>query len=63
LSGGTFFTRNFSGVKTAPILLLSGDNGVTSRRFNVPELTSGRFSQNYVVTRTPGGTATYSGPQ
>jgi len=59
----TFFTRNFSGVTTAPILLLTGDNGVTSRRFDVPALTSGATSQNYVVTRTPSGTATYSGPQ
>ena len=59
----TFFTRNFSGPTTAPILLVTGDNGVTSRRFDVPALTSGATSQNYVVTRTPGGTATYSGPQ
>jgi len=59
----TFFTRNFSGVTTAPILLVTGDNGVTSRRFDVPALTSGATSQSYVVTRTPSGTATYSGPQ
>jgi hypothetical protein len=44
-------------------LLVTGDNGVTNRRFDVPALTSGATSQNYVVTRTPGGTATYSGPQ
>jgi hypothetical protein len=59
----TFFTHNFSGPTTAPILLVTGDNGVTSRRFDVPALTSGAQSQNYVVTRTAGGTATYSGPQ
>ncbi|HEV8095136.1 MAG TPA: FecR domain-containing protein [Burkholderiales bacterium] len=58
-----FFTRNFSGVTTAPILLVTGDNGVTSRRFDVPALTSGATSQNYFVTRTPAGTATYSGPR
>lgn len=59
----TFFTRNFSGVTTAPILLVTGDNGVTSRRFDVPALTSGATSQNYIVNRSASGTATYSGPQ
>jgi len=71
----TFRLHNFSGVATAPILIVTGDNGVTTRRFDVPALTSGASftlpsqpanvstSQNYVVTRTPSGTATYSGPQ
>ncbi len=59
----TFFTRNFSGATTAPILLVTGDNGVTNRRFDVPALTSGATSQNYIVNRSASGTATYSGPQ
>ncbi|MBI2750536.1 MAG: FecR domain-containing protein [Burkholderiales bacterium] len=59
----TFSTHNFSGPTTAPTLIVSGDNGATSRLFNVPALTSGARSQNYVVTRTASGTATYSGPQ
>jgi hypothetical protein len=56
----TFFTRNFSGVTTAPTLVVTGDSGVTSRIHSVPALTSGTSSGNYLVTRNPNGTVTYS---
>jgi hypothetical protein len=55
-----FYVRNFSGAPTAPILLVTGDNGVTGRQYNVPTLTGGQQSSNYVVTRNPNGTASYA---
>ncbi|GAB4168541.1 MAG: hypothetical protein Fur0039_06930 [Rhodocyclaceae bacterium] len=56
----TFFARNFSGPTTAPVLIVTGDNGVTGRTHDIPALTSGATSGNYVVTRSASGTATYS---
>lgn len=58
----TFFVRNFSGATTAPVLLVTGDSGVTSRRYDIPSLTGGATSSNFIVTRSAGGTASYSPP-
>ena len=52
--------RNFSGVNTAPILRVTGDNNVTGRTYNVQTLSSGQSSPHHIVTRNPNGTATYS---
>lgn len=58
----SFYTHNYSGATTAPTLVVTGDSGVTSRVYNVPALSSGAQSQNYLVTRNPGGTVTYTAP-
>lgn len=56
----TFFVRNFSGVPTSSVLRVTGDNNATGRTHNVPTLTGGQQSQNFVVTRNPNGSATYN---
>lgn len=56
----TYFVRNYSGPPTVSVLKVTGDNNVTGRTYNVPTLTSGQTSGNYVVTRNPNGTANYS---
>lgn len=56
----TFFVRNFGGVPTASVLRVTGDNNATGRTHNVPTLTGGQQSPNFVVTRQPNGTATYN---
>jgi len=55
-----FFARNFSGPTTAPVLIVTGDNGVTGRTYDIPALGSGTSSANFIVTRSASGTATYS---
>lgn len=55
-----FFVRNFSGPPTASVLKVTGDSNATGRTYNVPVLPSGQTSGNYVVTRNPNGTVTYS---
>jgi len=62
----TFFVVRFSGVATSSTLVVTGDSNLTSRTFSVPTLptlSGSSTSQNYLVTRNPSGTATYSGPQ
>lgn len=58
----TFFAVNFrsSGPTTAPTLIVSGDNGATSRLYNIPALSGRQQSQNFIVTRNADGTATYT---
>ena len=56
----TFSVNNFRGVPTASILRVTGDDGRTGRTYSVPTLLGGKTSGDFVVTRNPNGTATYS---
>jgi len=56
----TFFVRNFSGPPTASVLNVTGNSNASGRTYAVPTLNSGQTSGNFVVTRNPNGTATYS---